>query len=309
MERRSSALRSLSLTGVVVLAAAWLALAYWGLGPVSVSAQGEGVERTEYRHPPPSCEEIVNSPQWQGKEVNCIESPPPTYDPPRMHGEYRLYPGSYVGPLTYVDMPDTAPPGVVSHELNAIRTSSIYVEPGWLPAGYAISSIGTRDSDSEHIILAVYAGPGESIHINRIRRLSWPIDIIYPDDEPDFVIETPTLDGREAVLTYEKPGSSWSRSEFSLILRFVDGDAETIVYGAELDPETATRIALSLICGDSCLPPSGITPEALPATGHGPEPSEAPFAWMLAAAGLAGVGAAVLAWSYRERRRRRGRIR
>lgn len=101
------------------------------VGPAPVSAQA--VERTEFRHPPPSCEEIVNSPQWKGKPVHCIELAPPTYDRPEMHGKYRLYPGSYVGPLTYQDTPDTAPPGVVSDDLEAIRTSSMYVEPAWLP--------------------------------------------------------------------------------------------------------------------------------------------------------------------------------
>lgn len=244
------------LTRVMLLAAIIAAVLVVAQGaspvpPLPVSAQG--VERTEFRHAPPSCEEIVNSPQWKGKSVNCIESPPATYDPPRLHGEYRLYPGSYVGPLTYEDRPDNAPPGVVSDELEAIRTSSLYVEPAWLPEGYALSSINTNGYDSEHVILTEYAGPGDPIHINRIRRATWPIDIIYADGESDTVFETPTIAGKEAVLQYEKAGSSWADSEFSLILSFVEGDVETIVYGAGLDPNTATQIALSLICGVDCV--------------------------------------------------------
>jgi hypothetical protein len=112
-----------------------------------------------------------------------------------MHGKYRLFPGSYVGPLAYEDSPDTAAPGVVSDNLHVIKASSMYVEPAWLPDGYALSSINTNGYDSEHVILATYVGPGDSIHINRVRRSEWPVDIIQPAGDSPVVYETPVLGG------------------------------------------------------------------------------------------------------------------
>jgi hypothetical protein len=112
------------------------------------------VQRVGFREPPPSCEQAIKDLGLEGQSVTCEEPPLPTYEAPEIHGKYRLFPASYVGPLTYGDLPDTAPPGVVSEDLDAIKASSMYVDPAWLPAGYSLSSINTNDADSEHVITA-----------------------------------------------------------------------------------------------------------------------------------------------------------
>jgi hypothetical protein len=226
------------------------------------------VERVGFRKPPPSCEQAIKDLGLEGQPVNCEEPPPPTYDPPQMHGKYRLFPGSYVGPLTYEDSPDAAPPGVISDDLDAIQASSMYVEPAWLPEGYSLSSINTNGYDSEHVIAATYTGPGEPIQINRVRRSEWPVDIIQPVGDSPVVYDTPVLAGVPAVLSYPKPGSPSPVNE--TLLRFAEADVETVVVGDHLRPEAATQIGLSLICGTSCvsslqaLPHAadGVTPEA-----------------------------------------------
>ena len=119
--------RRLLLLGIMVCAVAVVTQAPAPSPPASALAKG--VERVEYRSPVPSCAEGIKQLGLEGKPVNCEEPPPPTYDPPQMHGKFRLVPESYVGPLTYEDMPDTAPRGVVSDDIQAIRTSSIYAEP------------------------------------------------------------------------------------------------------------------------------------------------------------------------------------
>jgi hypothetical protein len=160
-----------------------------------------------------------------------------------------------VGPLTYEDGPDTAPPGVVSDDIQALRESSVYAEPAWLPEGYTLSSVSTAGHDSEHVIAAVYTGPGKPIQVNRVRRFSWPLDVILPAGDSLTVFETPVLEGKAAVLYYPKPGSPMDSGQ--TVLSFVDGDVETTVLGDRLDPDTATRIALSLICATSCVSSSG----------------------------------------------------
>jgi len=239
------------LLGTVALAVVLLPPAP-SLVPLPLSAQG--TERVEFREPPPSCEQAIKELGLEGQPVHCIEPPASTYDPPRIHGKYRLYPESYVGPLTYEDMPDSAPPGVVSGDIQAIAASSLYLEPAWLPEGYARSSVSTRGYDSEHVIVAVYTGPGDPIRVNRVRRFTWPIDIILPAGESFTIFETPVLEGIPAVLYYPKPGSVVG-SDLT-VLSFVDGNVETTVLGDHLHPDMATRIALSLICGASCVPPS-----------------------------------------------------
>jgi hypothetical protein len=186
-----------------------------------------------------------------------------------MHGRYRLFPESYVGPLVYEDMPDTAPPGVVSDDIETIRTSSIYAEPSWLSEGYRLSSTDTAGYDSEHVIRAIYKGPWEPIQINRVRQFTWPIDVILPasDSATLSIFETPTLNGVPAVLYYPKPGSVVGSAQ--TVLSFVEGDIETTVLGDHLDRNTAISVALSLICGLSCassrsaIPP----PEPIPIPG------------------------------------------
>jgi hypothetical protein len=144
------------LVGTVICVSTWVAQGHVAWSPARVSSQM--VERVEFREQPPSCEESIELLGLEGQPVHCIEPPAPTYDPPQLHGNYRLFPESYVGPLTYEDRPDTAPLGVVSDQLETIKTSSLYVEPAWLPEGYALSSIGTNGCDSEHIIAAAYTG-------------------------------------------------------------------------------------------------------------------------------------------------------
>jgi len=228
------------------------------------SASPASVRRVEYRYPVPSCAEGIKQMGLEGQPVSCEEPPPPTYDPPQMHGKFRLVPESYVGPLTYEDVPDTAPPGVVSNELQAIKMSSMYAEPAWLPEGYSLSSVSTGGADSEHMIVSVYRGPGEPIQVSRARQFSWPISLIVPVRDSAAVFETPVLGGKEAVLYYPKQGFSGQT-----VLSFVDGDIETTVFGDSLDPDTASRIALSLICGTSCLDSVPAATEMHPAATSG----------------------------------------
>jgi len=243
--------RLLTLGALVVaaLSATPLAPVSQSISPPGVSAQV--VERVTFRKPPPSCQQAIKDLGLEGQPVSCEEPPAPTYDPPQMHGKYRLFPGSYVGPLTYENSPDTAPPGVVSDDLDTIKASSMYVDPAWLPDGYSLSSINTNGYDSEHVILATYVGPGDSIHINHVRRSEWPVDVIQPVGDSPVVYETLVLGGVAAVLSYPKSGSSSSVEE--TLLRFAEGDVDTIVVGDHLGPEAATQIGLSLVCGASCV--------------------------------------------------------
>jgi len=197
--------------------------------------------------------------------VYCVEPPVPTYDPPRMHGAYRVFPESYVGPLTYEDKPDTAPAGVVSDDRLVIRESSLYLDPPWLPEGYALSSITTNGYDSEHVIAAVYTGPGDPIRINRVRQSTWPIDLILPVGETLSIFEAPLLEGVAAILYYPKPGSLLGSDR--TVLSFVEGDTETTVMGDHLARETAVRIGLSLICGASCAASQDAVPPVEPIVG------------------------------------------
>jgi len=227
----------------------------------SAGVSAKVTERVDYRHPPPSCAQAVKDLGLEGQPVNCEDPPVPTYDPPQMHGPYRLFPESYVGPLTYQDGPDTAPPGAVSDDLQTIKASSMYREPAWLPDGYGLSSINTNGYDSEHVITAEYTGPGEPIEINRVRHSEWPVDIILPAGDSSSVYETPVLGGVPAVLSYPKRGSpTWVDGT---VLQFAQGDVETLVLGRHLSPQTATQIALSLICGASCLSPLPAAPQGV----------------------------------------------
>jgi len=101
-----------------------------GSHPASaVPAAAQATERIEFREAPPSCAQAIRELHLEGQPVDCEEPPPPTYDPPQMHGPYRLIAPTYVGPLTCEDSPDTAPPGALSDDIQVVSTSSMYGSP------------------------------------------------------------------------------------------------------------------------------------------------------------------------------------
>jgi len=114
--------------GVILLAAVICAAAVLGQGPGPTSRSpvfAQVVDRVVYREATPPCAESIKELGLESQPVQCIEAPAPTHDAPRMHGAYRLFRESYVGPLTYEDRPDTAPPGVVSGDCQTIKASSM----------------------------------------------------------------------------------------------------------------------------------------------------------------------------------------
>ena len=112
-------MRRLLLLGTVICGAVVVAQAWCPGSPAPAAAQP--TERVGFRTPPPTCEQAIKDLGLEGQPVSCEEPPSPTYDPPQMHGKYRLFPESYVGLLPYEDWPDTAPPGVVSDGLETIK--------------------------------------------------------------------------------------------------------------------------------------------------------------------------------------------
>jgi hypothetical protein len=132
----------------------------------SVPAAAQPTERLEFRHAFPSCAQAMKELHLEGQPVNCEEPPPPTYDPPQMHGPYRLIAPTYVGPLTYRDDPAPAfPVGVVSEDRQALQRSPLYRPPAWMPQGYGLQTLRTGDTGSEDALAASYTGPGRPVSI------------------------------------------------------------------------------------------------------------------------------------------------
>jgi len=226
----------------------------------SAPAAAQPTERVEFREAPPSCAQAIKDLHLEGQAVNCEEPPPPTYDPPQMHGPYRLIAPTYVGPLTYRDDPAPAfPVGVVSEDREVVQRSPLYRPPAWLPQGYAPETLMTGDTGSEDALGALYSGPGEPVWITWVRRYTRPIDVILPNPDSVLMFEPVTVDGKPGILWYPKTGSSVA-SGLTTSLSYMEGDVEITVMGEELDPETAKGIALSIACGAACMPsgPSGL---------------------------------------------------
>jgi len=76
--------RRLVLLGIVMCAVVAVMQARAPSPPASASPAS--VERVEYRSPAPSCAEGIKQLGLEGQPVSCEEPPPPTYDPPQMHG-------------------------------------------------------------------------------------------------------------------------------------------------------------------------------------------------------------------------------
>lgn len=196
--------------------------------------------------PPPSCAESIAALGLEGQEVHCVEPLPANYDPPTLHGPYRLVPPGYVGVLTYErTAPADIPVGVVTSDPDILTASSLYREPSNLPSGYVLASMDTGDADSEKIIHMVFMGPGRPIEVSRVRRYETPIDVFVASPKAERVVEATSIDGKPAILSYPAPGSTMADILFTRV-SFVDGLVETMVMGDGLDVGTATEIARSL---------------------------------------------------------------
>lgn len=237
-------MKRLAQIAALALVLALAAGAAWGIRSALVSAQP--AQRVVTREPPPTCREVIAALGLEGQEVHCQEPPPPSHDAPVMHGGYRLIPSGYVGTLTYDStMPADPPQGVVTDDIAVLKASSLYKAPSYMPEGYALSSMDTRDSHSEGIIHAVYTGPRNPIDVYRIRRYEMPIDIGLPAADSLLLIEPATLGDTPSILSYPRPGSPLQRIGLTYV-RFLDGSIETVVSGDGLDLLTAVRIAQSL---------------------------------------------------------------
>jgi hypothetical protein len=233
-------------------------------GPVPAAAQAG--ERVEFRKAPPSCAQAIKELHLEGQPVNCEEPPPPTYDPPQMHGPYRLIAPTYVGPLAYRDDPAPAfPVGVVSEDSEVVQRSPLYRPPAWMPQGYALETLRTGDTGSEDAVGAVYTGPGQPVSITWVRRYTRPIDVILPGPDSVLALEAVTVQDKPGVLWYPKPGSS-AASGLRASLSYMEGDVEVTIMGQGLDPDTAKAIARSIACGAACASagPSEAWAEGLP---------------------------------------------
>lgn len=164
-----------------------------------------------------------------------------------LHGQYRLIDDAYTGPLDYQDVGDVTAPGVVSDDIAVLRGSSLYLEPGLLPDGYALTSANTQGSDSEHVLNLIFMGSGDPITVSRIRRASWPRDIILPTSDSLSIFEKVTVGGISGILYFPEPGSNLGSDITAL--SFATNGIETSVHGDNLDPAIAAKIALSLVCG------------------------------------------------------------
>ena len=128
-------MRRLLLLGTIVCAVVAAGQRPHLAGPAPAAAQAG--ERVEFREAPPSCAQAIKDLHLEGQPVDCEEPPLPTYDPPQMHGPYRLIAPTYVGPLTYRDDPAPAfPVGAVSEDREVLQRSPLYRPPAWLPKGY-----------------------------------------------------------------------------------------------------------------------------------------------------------------------------
>ena len=238
-----------------------------GSHPASaVPAAAQATERVEFREAPPSCAQAIKELHLEGQPVDCEEPPPPTYDPPQMHGPYRLIAPTYVGPLTYRDDPAPAfPVGAVSEDLEVLQRSPLYRPPAWLPEGYNLETLKTGETGSEDVLGALYTGSGQPVSIIWIRRYTWPLDVILPGPDSVLGFEALTVGGNPAILWYPRPGSP-AAPHLTTALSYVEGDVEVTVMGEQLHPEAAKAIALSMACGAACVPlePGGLGVEGVP---------------------------------------------
>ena len=219
----------------------------------ATEAAAHGTERVEFREAPPSCAQSIKELHLEGQPVSCEEPRPPTYDPPEMHGPYRLIEPTYVGPLTYRDDPaPNFPVGVVSEDREVLQRSSLYRSPAWLPEGYALEALATGDTGSEDVLSALHTGTGQPVSIIWIRRYTWPLNVILPGPDSVLEFEALTIGDSPAILWYPKSGSS-AASYLTTALSYVEGDVEVTVMGQQLGPEIAKAVAVSMACGAGCV--------------------------------------------------------
>lgn len=243
----------LALSGIVGLACL-LALSV-GIPQAKSEAQGPDTATTRIveRQTPTACDDAARAMGIDPGNAECpnaAEPPPGTEVPdPVDHGSYRLVPDNWQGSLAYEDRPDMYEGGKVTNDLAEIEASSLHAAPTLLPDGYRLSAWSTNGEDSEHVVDLTYTGPGAPIHVSRVRRFTWPRELIMPTGATYTVFEKIELRGLSGTLYYPEPGSRFGSP--LTVLSFADGDIETNVYGERVEPAVVVGIAESIPCA-SC---------------------------------------------------------
>lgn len=227
-------------------------------------------QRTLERKSPPSCQQGIQDLQLQGQRVNCMEPPAVAVaEAPVSHGPYQIVPAGFVGQLTVQDLPLPANRGVATADLARIRSSSLFVQPAYLPVGYQLAEGDTVDSTSEVVVRLVYRvgqiptpasgaaptpmqapvpmqGPVQApIEIARRRVTTNPIEFLAPPSSAPFRVDRTAIKGAPAIIVSPKPGSDAERFK-PVIIRFVRDGIETIVQTHGLGLPETTRIAESI---------------------------------------------------------------
>lgn len=201
MSRRARPLRLL-LFGAAGVAA--------GVLIVSIAAAQSGRQpgrHTVTKKPQPTCEEAIREAGRQNDKVNCTHALMPAGGTPGRHGPYRIVPAGFTGDLTANELPLPANIGERTNDLAALKKSSLYAEPGYVPAGYQLAKGDTFDATSELVVHLTYDGPRGPIDIYRTRQTKDVVDVYEPPPSGDVELRRTTIKGATAVILAPKPGT------------------------------------------------------------------------------------------------------
>ena len=133
----------------------WMATAAAGataalLAVLFTQVIGQEGSSTEVKAPPTVEETIAELPHIQeaiarGEAVNIV--PPTPADPtvkPFLHGDFRIVPAGFVGTLTHTKVAELpADTGPITEDIATTKKSPLWVEPGFIPAGYELVAAGS----------------------------------------------------------------------------------------------------------------------------------------------------------------------
>ena len=223
-----------------------------------------------YRPPQPSAQEIIDA--YPDDVVHVPGPPPATIDPDlkaddlASWGVYRIVPLEFAGELPYDVLPSDGV-GAVTNDPEAVKSSTLYVEPS-IPPSFKLVLSDTYDGGLRSAVRLLFADAGgRQIEVIRVKISRSVIDILDGGSGPAWAYdnELGTVLGHEAVF--------FQRSQYALPcdnighIRFFQDGVETGILGKSVDVKTLLGVAESVSMQGS--PASSL--EAQPSTSRLPQ--------------------------------------
>lgn len=158
---------------------------------------------------------------------------------PVAYGDFRLVPVGYANRLPHKQLSAPAGQYTATEDQAVMRSSSLFREPAYVPAGYALTKMeGAGPGNAESEVHLLYEGGSFPIMVSRVLISELPVDVrLYPDSG-ESTVRPANIKGVKAIFEEAKPGSKF---QVPLVIQFIQGRVRTVIEWRATGPDGSAQ--------------------------------------------------------------------